>query len=332
MSITSPKKHWSEKQKVEAIQSYLLLGNLAMTSRILGIPEVTLRVWKASPWWKEKQHELKTQEKMELSSRLKKIVDASLTVVEDRLVNGNFQLDQKTGQVTRIPVALKDAHKVAVDMQERQEILEKVDRELVSDESIDEQLNKLASKFADMATKRIEQKHNESRTINVEDATLIEDDDTGVQFNIGKTTVSKTVRCTFESYWARQLRYQMKFHKLAPFNYFYTLTNEEELKAWAKKKKISFEVPDNAFGYAVGSGSYSFIVVNPTKNKTEWDAIGTIIHESVHIFQACMKWVGESDIGHEMEAYSIEKISTDLLKDYHALLRNKEPLQTLRKE
>lgn len=174
-SIESANKHWSDKQKTEAIQSYLLLGNLSLTGRVLGIPEVTLRKWKATPWWNEQINELKTQEKIQLSSRLKKIVDASLTVVEDRLVNGNFQFDQKTGQVTRVPVPLKDAHKVAVDMQERQEILEKVDKETISEEGIEDKLLKLANKFADMATKRIEQKELESRTIEIEDVLFVED-------------------------------------------------------------------------------------------------------------------------------------------------------------
>lgn len=174
-SIESTNKHWSDKQKAEAVQSYLLLGNLSLTGRILGIPEVTLRKWKVTPWWHDQINEFKTQEKIQLSSRLKKIVDASLTVVEDRLINGNFQLDQKTGEVTRVPVALKDAHKVAVDMQERQEILEKLDKPELTDERIEDKLLTLANKFADMATKKIEQKELERRTVDVEEVSFIEE-------------------------------------------------------------------------------------------------------------------------------------------------------------
>jgi transposase-like protein len=118
-------KQWSDAQKTEAVKTYLLLGNLAMTSRMLGIPEVTLRLWKTTQWWQDVYHELKSQEKLELNRRLKKIVEASLAVVEDRLVHGDYQFDQKTGEVIRKPVNMKDAHKVAVDLQQRQDILEK---------------------------------------------------------------------------------------------------------------------------------------------------------------------------------------------------------------
>jgi hypothetical protein len=172
-SITAPtNKQWSDSQKMEAIQSYLLLGNLALTSRILGIPEITLRVWKTSQWWKDTVAEIKSQEKVELSSKMKKLVGASLAVVEDRLINGDFQFDQKTGEVIRKPVNMKDAHKVAMDMQERQDMIDKSlsGEESKGDEGVQSRLLKLAEQFAEMATKKIEQKVDEHRTIDVEDA------------------------------------------------------------------------------------------------------------------------------------------------------------------
>ena len=171
-SITAPtNKQWSDSQKMEAIQSYLLLGNLALTSRILGIPEITLRVWKTSQWWKDTVAEIKSQEKVELSSKMKKLVGASLAVVEDRLINGDFQFDQKTGEVIRKPVNMKDAHKVAMDMQERQDLIDKSlsGEESKGDEGVQSRLLKLAEQFAEMATKKIEQKVDEHRTFDAED-------------------------------------------------------------------------------------------------------------------------------------------------------------------
>lgn len=161
--------HWSDKQKMEAVNSYLLLGNLALTARLLNIPEITLRVWKASTWWKDLVEEAKLQEKMELSARVKKLVDASMSVVEDRLANGDFQFDQKTGQIIRKPVNMKDAHKVAVDMQAQRTMLEKEQKPEQTEEHVEDKLLKLAEKFADMATKKIEQQQDASRTVDVED-------------------------------------------------------------------------------------------------------------------------------------------------------------------
>ena len=106
---------------------------------------------------------------------MKKLLDASLSVVEDRLINGDYQFDQKTGQVVRKPVNMKDAHKVAMDMQERQEMLDKalVEKEDTSDSGIESRLLKLAEQFAEMASKKIQQKVDDSRTIEVEDVSVV---------------------------------------------------------------------------------------------------------------------------------------------------------------
>lgn len=175
-SITAKtNRSWSDAQKLEAIQTYLTLGNLALTSRMLGIPEITLRVWKTTEWWKDQVNEIKSQEKIELSAKMKKIVQASLAVVQDRLENGDFQFDQKTGQTVRKPVNMKDAHKVAVDLQQRQEVLDKTTVETTAqDTTTEDKLLKLAEKFAELATKKIDQKVAEHNTIDVSDAVVKE--------------------------------------------------------------------------------------------------------------------------------------------------------------
>lgn len=167
--------HWSDKQKQEAVNSYLLLGNLALTARLLNIPEITLRVWKTQEWWKNAVEEVNLQEKVELSARVKKLVDASMSVVEDRLANGDYQYDQKTGQMIRKPVAMKDAHKVATDMLNQQEMLKKDKREVQTEDHVEDKLLKLAEKFADMATKKIDQKMDEQRTVEAETVEVKDD-------------------------------------------------------------------------------------------------------------------------------------------------------------
>lgn len=167
---------WSEKQRMDAVNSYLLLGNLALTSRVLNIPEVTLRYWKAQPWWKDAVAEIKASEKMQLSVRVKKLVDASLAVVEDRLANGDFQFDQKTGAMVRKPVNLKDAHKVAIDMADKHEALEKSEEVVQKEENVDDKLLRLAEKFATMATLSVQNKIDTQRTVeNVADITDVQE-------------------------------------------------------------------------------------------------------------------------------------------------------------
>jgi transposase-like protein len=157
-SITAKtNKSWSDKQKIEAVQHYLLVGNLALTARVMGIPEITIRQWKTTEWWKNVVEDLKMQENMQLSAKLKNLVEASLVAVSDRLENGDFMYDQKTGQMIRKPVNIRDAHKVATDLMEKRTMLDKAaapGQESVQD---DNRLEQLAEKFASFVLKKTEQ-------------------------------------------------------------------------------------------------------------------------------------------------------------------------------
>lgn len=169
---------WSDKQKLEAVQSWLALGNLALTSRVLGIPEITLRVWKASEWWKSAVEEIKTQESIQLSVRMKKLVEASQNIVAQRLENGDPILNQKTGEIIMKPVSMKDAHRVAVDLIDRQKDIDKMTKdEAPTEQRDDNKLEKLAEKFAEMASLSIEKKMKEKRTIDVTDVIIKSSED-----------------------------------------------------------------------------------------------------------------------------------------------------------
>jgi hypothetical protein len=159
-------KTWSDKQKLEAVQSWLMLGNLALTARVLNIPEVTIRYWKNSEWWKTAVEEIKIQEDMQMSARLKKIVDASLMAVEDRLLNGDIMYDQKSGEMVRKQVNMRDAHKVAVDLMDKKAIIDKTAVAVVEEKKDEDRLMKLAEKFADFVTQK-------KPTVNVTDVVFV---------------------------------------------------------------------------------------------------------------------------------------------------------------
>lgn len=174
-------KHWSDSQKLEAVQTYLMLGSVRMTSAALKIPEITLKVWRASTWWKDLESELKIQDELQLSTRLKKIAEKSFAAVEDRLEHGNFVFDQKTGKIRRIPVNLKDAHKVALDSIQQKELIGKKHVDVANDGQILDKLEQLANKFAEMATDKFKQIKDESRTLElVEEVDYVEGEDYGL--------------------------------------------------------------------------------------------------------------------------------------------------------
>lgn len=131
----------------------MVLGSLKLVSGALKIPFDTLKVWKTSEWWKTVEEDLRVQDDLQLSTRLQKIVNKSYDVIEDRLEHGDFVYDQKTGTMRRKPVNMRDAHRVAVDLMDKREvILERhMDGTSVTKDKIEETLADLAKNFAKIA-------------------------------------------------------------------------------------------------------------------------------------------------------------------------------------
>lgn len=146
-------RRWSDSQKVEAVTTYLILGSLKLTAGTLKIPHDTLKTWKKTEWWKEIEQDLRIQEDLQVSNRLKKIVEKTFDVVEDRLEHGDFFMDNK-GNLKRKPVSMKDAHKVAMDFSNRREELidRHVQNESISTDKIETKLADLAKEFARIAS------------------------------------------------------------------------------------------------------------------------------------------------------------------------------------
>ena len=169
--ISAKGRNWSDGQKLEAVQTYLMLGSVRTTAAVLNIPEITVKVWRTKGWWKDLEAELKLQDELQLGTRLKRIAEKSLEVVEDRLQNGNFMYDQKTGNLVRIPVSVKDAHKVGLDSVKQRELIVNKQDHQVHDGKMESKLIELAGKFAEMVNKKIDDKRT------VEMADVVEDND-----------------------------------------------------------------------------------------------------------------------------------------------------------
>lgn len=146
--------HWSDSQKIEAVTTYLALGNLVLTSSVLKIPEFTLRAWKQKDWWKEIEGELAVQDDIQLSSRLKRIMETTLSAAEDRIKNGDWIYNNKEGCLMRKPVNLRDVHKVTMDLIDKREQISGKSTVSLATEAIDDRLMKLAEKFAEIANNK----------------------------------------------------------------------------------------------------------------------------------------------------------------------------------
>lgn len=144
---------WNKNKHTEAVMTWLATGNLVQTAAITKVPLATIKHWRRQPWWKEAVEAFYDDDKQELDAKYQKIVRKALTVMDDRLTNGNFQLDQKTGRILRVPVSLADSHRVMKDLVDQQQVLRKDKKEEQQQvqTTINDTLQKLAKQFSDMA-------------------------------------------------------------------------------------------------------------------------------------------------------------------------------------
>lgn len=149
------KSVWSQNQRLQAVSTYLMLGNMAETAIVTGIPIATLRLWKTTDWFKEYSLQLQSEDVQQMDANLKRIVGKALKATEDRLDLGDAQFDQKTGDIIRIPVKAHVALKISTELlTKQQKLYENPVREEV-EKTIDDRLLKLSEEFAKFASNKV---------------------------------------------------------------------------------------------------------------------------------------------------------------------------------
>lgn len=153
---------WSEGKRIEVVTTWLALGKIPLVTHATGVPEGTVRQWRTQPWWRELEISIQTESDQELDTKLAKRIDKALDVIWDRLENGDFLYDPKTGEFIRKPVNMKDVNKVMVDMMDKRLLIRKQPKDMQSQEAVADILKNLAREFATMARARVRVAADES--------------------------------------------------------------------------------------------------------------------------------------------------------------------------
>lgn len=153
---------WSKR--MEVVARFMLLGNMRLVSEQMNISYNTLMAWKNSDWWPEMVDQLKRQKQSKTNENITRLIEQSLEVMQDRLDNGDFVFDQKTGQVVRKPVNVRDATQIATNLLQRQQVQEEFEQRLSS---------KSATVQETLAMIAQELKKHKQNTGPIEDATIV---------------------------------------------------------------------------------------------------------------------------------------------------------------
>lgn len=138
---------WGDAKRVEVVTTYIALGTAPLTSGITGVPVNTIRQWRLQPWWQELEDQIKQEDDSATDVKLKKIVDKSLEIVQDRLENGDLRYNPKTAEFSRSPVGIGVAHRVASEMLSKRDLLRNRTIKQVDQQSIQDHLANIAQEL-----------------------------------------------------------------------------------------------------------------------------------------------------------------------------------------
>lgn len=145
---------YTDEFKYKTVVLYSQVGSLKAIGLTLGIPYQTIKEWHATDWWKSVEDDILSQKKTKLSGQIEKVRDKAVNVVEDRLDNGDFFYDQKSGELIRRPVSADSAARIlnsTLNTSVRLEELRQNEKRIENVEKTQDRLTKLKEEFAKFA-------------------------------------------------------------------------------------------------------------------------------------------------------------------------------------
>ena len=147
--------HWSEKKHLEVVTTYLATGSAAETGRLCNVPIVTVKSWMQKDWWKQLVSEIQSGEGQKQDNKMTKVIDRALEMLMTRIEEGDYQYDQKTGRLVKVPLKARDLERVASGLFDKRQLIRKQPTNIKeNDFNQAERLLKLAAQFSEMAGKK----------------------------------------------------------------------------------------------------------------------------------------------------------------------------------
>jgi hypothetical protein len=112
-----------QEKKVEVATLFAVTGNVEKTAELAKIPVTTVKYWRGQQWFKDLLDEIRNENDDKLDAKFTEIVEKGLEKILDRIENGDYGYDTKTGDIYRKPVSMKDLAVVAAITVDKRQLL-----------------------------------------------------------------------------------------------------------------------------------------------------------------------------------------------------------------
>lgn len=149
------KTYFNQDMKVDAATLYSVYGDMEEVNKALPeIPIRTLRQWKQEPWWIEIQKQVYTEQNEKLASRISKTLDETLTILEDRLRNGDSKINLKTGDLHSVPVDTRTLSSLFGQLSHHRTIVRGEPTSIKANIGVNDRLSQLQEAFIKFSTSK----------------------------------------------------------------------------------------------------------------------------------------------------------------------------------
>lgn len=161
---------YSIETKLDVVAKYLQLGNMRLVSELTGIKYDTLLGWKKSKWFLELSEEIRNSRKTKTNNKANTLIDLSLDTILDRLENGDWVINQKTGELIRKPVSIREASTIARDLRTQQIKIDELEARITHEnDTVEGTLRTLAKEFAKWSKKPLPADVVDVETVEIKD-------------------------------------------------------------------------------------------------------------------------------------------------------------------
>jgi hypothetical protein len=149
--LYDPRSKYSAEQKVAAAMSYVKTGNSKWASQLCGIPDETIRWWKASAsWWPDAITKCRRLKRDDLDGACNAIIDKALNKIEDAVENGET-IVSRDGNLIQKPVSARDLTIIAATLFDKQNLIRGEPTSLSERRDRSEVMKDLLSKFQELS-------------------------------------------------------------------------------------------------------------------------------------------------------------------------------------
>jgi hypothetical protein len=136
---------------MEVATVFAACTNISQTAELTEVPASTIRKWRHEDWFLDILEQVRQENDDRLDQKFNRIIEASLDQIEDRVVNGNQQLDQKSGQVIQVPVPLRELTQAHASVLDKRQLLRGKPTSRSETGNVGDKLKTLAEEFLKIA-------------------------------------------------------------------------------------------------------------------------------------------------------------------------------------